>query len=115
MVKLIDVYPDGRAYNLDETMQRARYRQGYDKEVFMEKGKVYQLEVSPMSTSNVFSAGHRIRVEVTSSNFPRVSRNLNTGGPNYNESQPVTARNAVHHSPAHRSRIVLSVIPSKDQ
>ncbi len=115
MVKLIDVYPDGRAYNLDETMQRARYREGYDKEVFMEDGEVYELEVSPMSTSNVFLEGHRIRIEVASSNFPRVSRNLNTGGPNYNESQPVTARNAVHLSPDRPSRIVLSVVPSEDQ
>ncbi len=114
MVKLIDVGPNGRAYNLDETMQRARYRDGYDKEVFMERGKVYELDISPMSTSNVFLSNHRIRIEVASSNFPRVSRNLNTGGPNYNESQPVTARNAVHHSPAHPSRIVLSVVPSKD-
>ncbi len=109
-VKLLDVYPDGRAYNLDETVLRARYREGYDKEVFMEPGKVYELEVSPMSTSNVFAAGHRIRIEVTSSNFPRTARNLNTGGPNYDESEPVTARNAVHHSVARPSRIVLSVV-----
>ncbi|RKY85417.1 acylase, partial [candidate division KSB1 bacterium] len=76
-VKLIDVYPDGRAYNLDETIQRVRYREGYDKEVFMEKGKVYKLPVSSMSTSNYFAPGHRIRIEVSSSNFPRFARNLN--------------------------------------
>ena len=113
MVKLIDVYPDGRAFNVEETMQRARYREGYDKEVFMEDGEIYELEVSTMSTTNVFQKGHRIRVEVTSSNFPRVARNLNTGGPNYNESEPVTARNVVHHSQEHPSRIVLTVVPSK--
>ena len=70
-VKLIDVYPDGRAYNLDETIQRARYREGYDREVFMQEGEVYELPVSPMSTSNYFAPGHRIRIEVSSSNFPR--------------------------------------------
>ena len=53
-IKLIDVYPDGRAYNLDETIQRARYREGYDKEVFMEKDKVYKVDLTPMSTSNYF-------------------------------------------------------------
>ncbi len=111
MVKLIDVDPEGRAFNLDETMQRVRYREGYDKEVFMREGEVYELAVSSMSTSNVFLPGHRIRVEVTSSNFPRVARNLNTGGPNHNESEPVVARNAVHHSKAHPSRIELMVVP----
>ncbi len=111
MVKLIDVDPEGRAFNLDETMQRVRYREGYDKEVFMTEGEVYELSVSPMSTSNVFQPGHRIRVEVTSSNFPRVARNLNTGGPNHNESEPVIARNVVHHSKRFPSRIELSVVP----
>ncbi|MEO0341719.1 MAG: CocE/NonD family hydrolase, partial [Bacteroidota bacterium] len=58
-VKLIDVYPDGTAYNLDETIQRARYREGYDKEVFMEEGEVYQIDLTPLSTSNYFAKGHR--------------------------------------------------------
>ena len=107
--KLIDVFPDGRAYNLDETIQRARYREGYDKEVFMELRQVYEVKLSSMVTSNVFQKGHRIRLDVSSSNFPRFARNLNTGGPNYNESEPTTARNAVHHSQVHPSRIVLTV------
>jgi putative CocE/NonD family hydrolase len=113
-VKLIDVYPDGRAYNIDETAQRVRYRSGYDKEVFMEPGEIYELKVSSMSTSNVFKKGHRLRVDITSSNFPRFARNLNTGGPNYNESEPAVAHNTVHHSEAHPSRIVLSVLPAAD-
>ena len=70
-IKLIDVHPDGTAYNLDETIQRARYREGYDKEVFMEKGKVYKIDLTPMSTSNYFKKGHQIRIEISSSNFPR--------------------------------------------
>ena len=109
-VKLIDVYPDGTAYNLDETIQRARYREGYDKQVFMEEGKVYELRVSPMSTSNYFAAGHRIRIEVSSSNFPRFARNLNTGGKNYDETQGVVADNTVHHSTRYPSQIRLPVV-----
>ncbi|UCG28537.1 MAG: CocE/NonD family hydrolase, partial [Bacteroidales bacterium] len=95
-VKLIDVYPDGRAFNLDETILRVRYRNGYDKEVFMEEGKIYRLEMPPLSTSNFFAKGHRIRIEVSSSNFPRFDRNLNTGGNNYDESTGVVARNKIH-------------------
>jgi putative CocE/NonD family hydrolase len=97
-VKLIDVYPDGTAYNLDETIQRARFREGYDKEVFMGEGKVYKIDLTPLSTSNYFKKGHRIRIEVSSSNFPRFARNLNTGGDNYDESEAVVAHNKVHHS-----------------
>lgn len=109
-VKLIDVLPDGTAYNVDETIQRVRYREGYEREVFMKPGEVYRLAVSPMTVSNVFLAGHRVRIEVSSSNFPRFSRNLNTGGSNYDESEPRIARNAVHHSKRYPSRIVLSVL-----
>ena len=109
-VKLIDVYPDGRAYNIDETIQRARFREGYDRQVFMEPGQIYELAVSPMSTSNTFAEGHRIRIEVSSSNFPRFARNLNTGGKNYDESEGVVATNTVHHSQAHPSQIRLPVV-----
>ncbi|HZF37441.1 MAG TPA: CocE/NonD family hydrolase [Blastocatellia bacterium] len=110
-VKLIDVYPDGRAYNLDETIQRMRYRNGYDKPlVWMEAGKVYKVTLQPMTTSNYFEAGHRIRLEVSSSNFPRFDRNLNTGGKNYDESQGVVARNAVHHSKQYPSELKITVI-----
>ncbi|MCB9298539.1 MAG: CocE/NonD family hydrolase [Lewinellaceae bacterium] len=109
-LKLIDVYPDGRAYNLDETIQRARYREGYDKEVFMEAGKVYKLELTPLSTSNYFAPGHRIRIEVSGSNFPRFERNLNTGGNNYDEAEGVVARNKVHHSEKYPSQVRLPVV-----
>jgi hypothetical protein len=109
-VKLVDVYPDGRAYNLDETIQRVRYREGYDRQVFMEPGQVYEVNVSPMSTSNTFLEGHRIRVEVSSSNFPRFTRNLNTGGNNYDETVGLTAHNQVHHSSRYPSRVRLPVV-----
>ncbi|MFH1572634.1 MAG: CocE/NonD family hydrolase [Acidobacteriota bacterium] len=110
-VKLVDVYPDGPAYNLDETIQRLRYREGYDKPlVWMEPGKVYKVALQPMTTSNYFAAGHRIRVEVSSSNFPRFDRNMNTGGKNYDEVQGVVARNAVHHSTQYPSQVTLTVV-----
>src|SRR5471030_539309 len=98
-VKVLDVDPDGVAYNLDETIQRMRYRDGYDQPLaWMEAGKVYKVTLQPMTTSNYFAAGHRIRIEVSSSNFPRFDRNLNTGGNNYDEAKGVVAHNAVHHS-----------------
>ena len=112
-VKILDVYPDGRAYNLDESIQRMRYREGYDKApVWMEKGKVYKVTLQPLNTSNYFAPGHRLRIEVSSSNFPRFDRNLNTGGNNYDESKGVVARNAVHHSKQYPSSITISVMKS---
>ncbi len=110
-VKLIDVLPDGTAYNLDETIQRVRYREGYDRPpVWMEAGKVYKVTLQPMTTSNYFDVGHRIRIEVSSSNFPRFDRNMNTGGKNYDEVKGVVAHNAVHHSRQHPSEVKLTVV-----
>ncbi len=108
-IKLIDVYPDGRAFNLDETIQRVRYREGYDKEVMMERGKVYKVELTPMSTSNVFQKGHSLRIEVSSSNFPRFDRNLNTGGNNFDESEPLVANNTIHHSEKYPSQVRIPI------
>jgi putative CocE/NonD family hydrolase len=107
--KLLDVDADGRAYNLDETIQRVRYREGYDRQVWMEPGKVYKVTLGPMNTSNYFAPGHRLRVEVSSSNFPRFDRNLNTGGRNYDEAAGVVAHNAVHHARAYPSQVTLTV------
>jgi hypothetical protein len=110
-VKVLDVYPDGRAYNLDESIQRMRYREGYDRPpVWMEAGKVYKVTLQPLTTSNYFAPGHRLRVEVSSSNFPRFDRNLNTGGNNYDESKGVVARNAVHHSKQYPSHVIFTKV-----
>jgi putative CocE/NonD family hydrolase len=109
-IKLIDVLPDGTAYNLDETIQRVRYREGYEKEVFMKKDQVYKVELTPMATSNYFKKGHRIRIEVSSSNFPRFSRNLNTGGDNFDETESVVALNRIHHSKRYPSHIKLPIV-----
>ncbi|MBI3261925.1 MAG: CocE/NonD family hydrolase, partial [Acidobacteria bacterium] len=111
-VKVIDVYPDGRAFNLDESIQRMRYREGYDRPlVWMEKAKVYKVTLQPLNTSNYFASGHRLRIEVSSSNFPRFDRNLNTGGNNYDESTGVVAHNAVHHSKQYPSQVTITVVP----
>jgi putative CocE/NonD family hydrolase len=110
-VKLIDVYPDGRAYNLDETIQRLRYRNGYDKPLaWMKPGEIYKFSFSPMNTSNFFDAGHRIRIEISSSNFPRFDRNMNTGGNNYDETAGVVAQNVVHHSKQYPSSVTITVV-----
>jgi putative CocE/NonD family hydrolase len=110
-VKLIDVYPDGTAYNLDESIQRLRYREGYVKPpVWMESGKVYKVTLQPMTTSNYFAAGHSIRIEVSSSNFPRFDRNMNTGGNNYDEAKGLVAHTVVHHSRQYPSQVTLTVV-----
>ncbi|MGQ0763353.1 MAG: CocE/NonD family hydrolase [Acidobacteriota bacterium] len=110
-VKLLDVYPDGRAYNLDETIQRMRYRNGYDQPLaWMEAGKVYKFTFQPMTTSNYFDVGHRIRIEISSSNFPRFDRNLNTGGRNYDETKGIVAHNVIHHSQQHPSSVTITVV-----
>jgi uncharacterized protein len=78
--------------------------------VWMEKDKVYKVVLQPMQTSDYFAPGHQLRIEVSSSNFPRFDRNLNTGGDNYNESQGVVAHNLIHHSSQYPSSITLSVV-----
>jgi putative CocE/NonD family hydrolase len=109
---IIDVGPDGKAYNLDTQALRVRYREGWDKEVLMEKGKVYNVTLPPLVTSNTFKAGHKIRVAIQSSFFPALTRNLNTGGPNYNEKDPITAHNTIHHGGAYPSSVTLQVVPA---
>ena len=110
-VKLIDVQPDGTAWNIDDNVQRVRYREGYDKApVWMERGKVYKVGFQPMQTSNYFAPGDRLRIEISSSNFPLYDRNLNTGGNNYDETRSVVAHNEVHHSTQYPSSITLSVV-----
>ncbi len=116
--KLIDVQPDGTAYNLDETIQRLRYREnnngreGDSKVVMMESGKVYKVTLTPMVTSNYFDKGHRIRLEVAGANFPRFDRNLNTGGNNYDETTGVVAHTSIHHSGQYPSSMTLTVVPA---
>lgn len=110
--KVIDVHPDGKAYNITENIQRMRYRDGYDKPLaWMKPGEVYKVAFQPIDTSNYFKPGHKLRIAVSSSNFPRFDRNLNTGGNNYDETKGVIAHNAVHHDAAHPSQISITVVP----
>lgn len=109
--KLIDVLPDGTAFNLDETIQRLRYREGDDRKVWMENGKVYKVTLTPMVTSNYFDKGHRIRLEVAGANFPRFDRNLNTGGNNYDETSSVVSHTSIHHNSQYPSSVTLTAVP----
>ena len=115
--KLVDVFPDGRAINLCDGILRVRYRNGLAAEELMEPGTVYEITVDLTATSNVFLPGHRIRVDISSSNFPRYDRNTNTGGviARETEAQMIPAINHIHHGPDHPSRLVLPVIDRKDQ
>jgi uncharacterized protein len=109
--KLVDVGPDGSAFNVQEGIMRARYRDGYTKHVFMETGQIYEVPIDLHATAHRFQAHHRIRLEVSSSNFPRFVRNLNTGGNNYDETKWVIARNTIYHTAQHPSRIILPHAP----
>lgn len=110
--KLVDVYPDGRALLLTDGILRARYRNGFDSPAPLTPGDVVCLEIDLVATANVFFAGHRIRLEVSSSNFPRFDRNTNTGGVIARETEAdfVVATNTVLHDAGHPSHVVLPVV-----
>ena len=109
-VKLVDVAPDGTAWIIGDTIFRARYRNGYDKPVMMTPGEVVTIKPTPLTTATQFGAGHRIRVEVTSSNFPKFVRNLNTGGRTKARRLASWRTNAVHHAGDAQSYIELPVL-----
>jgi len=109
-VKLLDVFPDGRSMNMQEGITRVRYRDGFDKARMMEPGKVYEVPVELHVTSWYLPPGHRLRAEISSSNFPHFDRNLNTGGHNYDETTWRSAKNTVHHSALQASRLILPVV-----
>jgi len=109
-VKLVDVHPDGKAYNIQGSILRARYREGFTKKVWMEEGEVYRLEIDLNAASNYFKPGHKIRVQVSSSNFPLYERNLNTGGNNWDETEWVIANNSIFHTGEYASHLILPVI-----
>ena len=111
MAKLIDVYPDGTERLLLDGAFRARFREGFNKEVFMKKGEVYKLTIDLWSTSIIINKGHRIAIHVTSSNDPRFDPNPNTGRAMRASAETRVATNVVHHDRAHPSRALLPVIP----
>ncbi|MCY3693612.1 MAG: CocE/NonD family hydrolase [Chloroflexi bacterium] len=109
--KLVDVRPDGYAQNLQDGMIRTRFRDSASNPSPIEPGRVYAYEIDLWATSHVVRTGHRLRIEVSSSNFPRFDRNPNTGAPFGRDDRLSTARQEVHHSAARPSHVVLPVIP----
>jgi putative CocE/NonD family hydrolase len=108
--KLVDVAPDGTATYLTDGILRMRYREALDAPVPMEPGTVYEARIDMGITSNAFLPGHRIRVEISSSNFPRYDRNPNTGEDIATATTLAIATNVVHRGPEWRSRVILPVI-----
>jgi len=110
-VKLVDVHPDGFAQNLCYGILRARFRNGYDAPELLEPGRVYELTIRLNPISNRFLVGHRLRVDLSSSDFPSFDRNHNTGGDGVTETEMVVARQTLFHDAARPSRISVPVIP----
>jgi len=111
-VKLVDVYPDGKAVNIQDGIARARYRNNDPEHPTpLTPGAVEEYPLDLWATSNLFPAGHRIRVEVSSSNFPRFNRNLNTGEPVPGATRTVKAKQSIAHDPDRPSRVTLPIIP----
>jgi putative CocE/NonD family hydrolase len=108
---IVDVGPDGYARFLTDGIVRARYRNSTERPEPIEPGKIYKYNIDLWATSNVFKAGHRIRVYISSSNFPRFNRNLNTGESTLGATRMVKARQTIYHDAEHQSAIVLPIIP----
>ena len=110
--KLVDVFPDGHARNLCDGILRLRYRDGLSAPKLAKPGQRYRIEIPGGVTSNVFLAGHRIRIEISSSNFPRFDRNPNTGRAIADERELRVARQTVFHGKLTPSHVLLPIIPS---
>jgi putative CocE/NonD family hydrolase len=108
---LTDVSPNGEAVHLCEGVRRASFRESLEHPSPIEPGKIYEYSIDLWETSNVFKAGHRMRLEISSSNFPRWARNLNTGRHFGTTSEMKTARQTIYHDAAHPSHLLLPVIP----
>jgi uncharacterized protein len=108
--KLVDVWPNGYAQNLTEGIVRGRYRNSQAAAELMNPGEVYHLSIDMWSTGNVFRKGHRIRLEVSSSNFPRFDRNLNTGEDARMATRFVSAKNTIYHDASHPSALILPIV-----
>jgi len=112
--KLVDVFPDGEARNLTDGILRLRYRASLEKPELATPNEIYKVTVDAGVTANVFLKGHRIRLEISSSNFPRFDRNANTGGAVEQAPQLVKATQTLYHDPTHPSCLILMVVPGKE-
>ncbi len=111
MIKLIDVHPDGYAMPVSEGILRARFREGLDKMKLLKPGQQYQYEITLTGTANVFKPGHRIRIDITSSNFPQFDRNPNTGEDLGASEKVRVANQTIYHGGANASYLVLPTVP----
>ena len=111
VAKIVDVYPDGRSILIGDGSRRARYRHGFDTEDLLEPGRVERFEILLGNTAWRIDPGHRLRVHVTSSNFPRIDRNMNTGRRIGGDSSGIVATQTIHHTEQYPSRLELSVLP----
>lgn len=117
--KLVDVYPPsldfptGFEMNITDAIIRGRYRATRDHQVLLKPDSVYEFTIEPFPTANVFKKGHRVRVDISSSNFPRFDANPNTGEPLGKNRQTIKADNTVHHSAAYPSHIILPLAPAR--
>lgn len=109
--KLVDVFPDKRAINVAQGIIRARYRDSWEQPTLLEPGKVYEYAIDLWSTSNRFLKGHRIRVEISSSNFPQFDRNPNTGNAFGMDTELRVANQTIYHDAEHPSHIMLPIVP----
>jgi len=114
-VTIVDVHPDGRAFPIQESLLRLRYRDGFDRPKMMETGKIYPIDLDMLVGSNYFHKGHQIRIEVTSSNFPTYGRNLNMGLNNALTTEYQSANVKVYHGPQTPSYIELPFIASGER
>jgi putative CocE/NonD family hydrolase len=108
---LVDVWPNGFAQNLTSGILRLRYRNSQEKPELANPGETYHITVDLWATSNVFLAGHKLRLEVSSSNFPRFDRNLNTGEEQSRATRMVKATNVIYHDKAHPSALIVPIVP----
>lgn len=113
--KLLDVRPNGFAQRLTDGMVRARFREGMDRPSLLESHRVYEYEIDCWNTSHLFKKGHRIRLEISSSAFPKYDRNLNTGAPLGKTAEMVVASQTVYHDAIHPSALILPVIPREER
>jgi uncharacterized protein len=109
--KLVDVWPNGFAQNLTEGILRLRYRDSEEKPELADPGQIYHITLDLVATSDVFLPGHKLRLEVSSSNFPRFDRNLNTGGVQALGATMTKATNVIYHDRAHPSALIVPIVP----
>jgi putative CocE/NonD family hydrolase len=110
---LTDVYPDGKAIHICEGVRGVRFRESVEHPTPIEPGKIYEYTISLWETSQLFKAGHRIRLEISSSNFPRYARNQNTGLPFGTSAEMKKAEQTIYHDGDHPSRLILPIIPAE--